>query len=305
MGTPDFAASILKKIILAGHEVIGAVTQPDKEKGRGKEMSFPPVKELALEYNLPVYQPVKARDPEFVQTVRNLAPEVIVVAAFGQLLPKDLLDIPNFGCINVHTSLLPKYRGASPIQYAVINGEKETGVTIMYMDAKIDTGDIILQRAIDIDEDETGGSLFEKLTVLGGDLLLEALNEIKKGTAKRTAQDDSKATYVRMLDKNMGDIDFSMPAVQIERLIRGLDPWPSAYTHFNGKTLKLWRAEVEAAGVQAAPGEIIEVRRDAIVVMTGEKALVITELQLEGKKRMAAEAFLRGYPVSAGTKLGI
>lgn len=304
MGTPDFAASILKKLIITGHEIIAVVTQPDKEKGRGKELSAPPVKELALEYKLPVYQPVKVRNPEFVQLVRTMNPEAIIVAAFGQLLPKELLDIPPYGCINVHASLLPKYRGSSPIQYAIINGEKETGVTIMYMDVKLDTGDMILKGKLTLDPKETGGSLHDKLAELGAELLVEALDKIKAGTAERIAQEDSEATHVKMLDKDMGNIDFTAPAVQIERLIRGLNPWPSAFTRLDGKTLKLWSAEVEECDTKAEPGVVIEVRKDAIVVATGEKVLAIKELQLEGKKRMTADAFLRGYPLQPGTKFG-
>lgn len=304
MGTPDIAASILSKIIEAEHEVIAVITQPDKEKGRGKELSFPPVKELALKENLTVYQPKKVREPEFVQKVKDMAPEVIVVAAFGQLLPKDLLDIPPYGCINVHASLLPKYRGAAPIQYAIINGEKETGITIMHMDVQLDTGDMILQGKIPISEDETGGSLHDKLAVLGGDLLIEALEKIKNGTAERIPQEDEHATLVRTISKEMGNIDFTMPAIQIERLIRGLNPWPSAFTYLEGKTLKLWKAEVEESDLKAEPGTIVEIRKDAVVVMTGEKVLVIKELQLEGKKRMSTDAFLRGFPIEQGKKLG-
>ena len=238
MGTPEFAVSTLKEIIHQGHEVIGVVTQPDKVKGRGGKISFPAVKEAALEYNLPVYQPIKVREPEFIQKIRDLKPEVIVVAAFGQILPKELLDIPPYGCINVHASLLPKYRGAAPIQAAIINGEKETGVTIMHMDVSLDTGDMILQESIPISEDETGGSLHDKLALLGAKLLVKALDKLKDGTAVRTPQDDSQATYVKMLDKEMGNIDFTMSAQDIERLIRGLNPWPSAYTKINGKNLK-------------------------------------------------------------------
>ncbi len=304
MGTPDFAACILEKLIHAGHEVVAVVTQPDKEKGRGKELSFPPVKELALKFGLTVYQPVKVRNPEFIQLIRELAPEAIIVAAFGQILPKDLLDIPPFGCINVHASLLPKYRGSAPIQYAILNGEEETGITIMYMDQGIDTGDMILRRSIPIAPDETGGSLHDKLAELGADLIVEALEQLAAGKAVRIPQDHSQATYVKMLDKEMGYIDFTASAVAIERMIRGLNPWPSAYTRLNGKTLKLWRAEVEELNTPTEPGVVAEIRKDAIVVGTGDKALVIRELQLEGKKRMTADAFLRGYPIAAGTRLG-
>ncbi|MDF2538781.1 MAG: fmt [Herbinix sp.] len=318
MGTPDFAAHILEKLIQSGHEMIGVVTQPDKEKGRGKNVSFPAVKELALQYNLTLYQPVKVREESFLDIVREMAPEVIVVAAFGQLLPKALLDIPPYGCINVHASLLPKYRGAAPIQYSIIEGEKETGVTIMYMDTKIDTGDMILQAKTAIDDNETGGSLYDKLSVLGADLLIEALEGLKNQTAVRIPQDDSEATYVKILDKDMGIINFDVPAVKLERLIRGLNPWPSAYTYLDGKTLKLWQASVESEDTftnrdnsnqqiyrLAQPGEIIEIRKDSFAVKTSVGVLVVKELQLEGKKRMSADAFLRGYTITVGTKLGI
>jgi len=304
MGTPDFAVSTLNEIVSAGHEVIGVVTQPDKVKGRGGKVGFPEVKEEALKLNLPVYQPVKVKEPEFIVKVRELKPEVIVVAAFGQILPKEILDIPPYGCINVHASLLPKYRGAAPIQAAIINGEKETGVTIMHMDVGLDTGDIILQEKIPISEDETGGSLHDKLASLGAKLLVRALEQLKNGTALRIPQDNSQATYAKMLDKEMGNIDFTKPAQYIERLIRGLNPWPSAYTKLNGKTLKLWKAGVKEMASAAKPGEVVEVNKDSIVVMTGKDALVIYELQLEGKKRLPAEEFLRGYRIENGIVLG-
>lgn len=304
MGTPDFAVNTLKAIIEAGHEVIGVVTQPDKVKGRGAKISYPPVKEAALEYDLTVYQPVKVREPEFLQLIANLKPEVIVVAAFGQILPKELLDIPPYGCINVHASLLPKYRGAAPIQAAILEGEEETGITIMHMDVKLDTGDMILQEKIPIAKDETGGSLHDKLAVLGAELLVKALEKLEDGSAERIPQDDSKASYVKMMDKELGNIDFTMPALKIERMIRGLNPWPSAYTRINGKTLKLWKAEVMETSSDAKPGEVIEVTKDKIVVMTGKDALIIHELQLEGKKRLSCDAFLRGYPIEKGTILG-
>jgi len=304
MGTPDFAATILLKLIETNHEIIGVVTQPDKQKGRGKVISFPPVKELAIEHKLNVYQPVKVREPEFIDLVRDMAPDAIVVAAFGQLLPKELLDIPKYGCINVHGSLLPKYRGAAPIQYSIIDGEEETGITIMHMDVGLDTGDMILQARTPIDKDETGGSLHDKLAILGGDLLVEALEKISDGTAPRIPQEDAKATYVKILNKNMGIIDFNKPAIEIERLIRGLNPWPSAFTYLGKKTLKLWKASVEAVNIDGKPGEVIEVRKDALLVLTGKDALLIHELQLEGKKRLLAEEFLRGNSIALGTILG-
>jgi methionyl-tRNA formyltransferase len=269
------------------------------------------VKELALKHGLMVYQPLKVREADFLQTVRDLAPEVIIVSAFGQILPKALLDIPPYGCINVHGSLLPKYRGAAPIQYSILDGEEETGITIMYMDVGLDTGDMILQAKTPITPEETGGSLHDKLAIIGADLLIEALKKIEDGTAVRIPQDNENATYVKMLDKNMGKLDFTQPAVKLERLIRGLNPWPSAYTFLDGKTLKLWQASVENVTpaeelniVSAVSGEVIELRKDSFVVMTGEGVLVIKELQLEGKKRMSADAFLRGYSVPIGTKLG-
>ena len=304
MGTPEFAVNTLESIIQEGHEVIGVVTQPDKVKGRGGKVSYPAVKEAALTHNLNIYQPVKVRDSRFLQIIRELEPEVIVVAAFGQILPKELLDIPPYGCINVHASLLPKYRGAAPIQAAIINGEKETGVTIMYMDVKLDTGDMILWESIPISEDETGGSLHDKLASLGAKLLVKALRQLENNTAERTPQDDSKATYVGMLNKEMGNIDFTQSALNIERLIRGLNPWPSAYTKLNGKTLKLWKAKVIDISDTGQPGEIIEVTKDAITVMTGKGGLVNQELQLEGKKRLTCDAFLRGYPIEKGVVLG-
>lgn len=310
MGTPEFAAVTLEKIIQSGHEVIAVVTQPDKQKGRGQAIVYSQVKEMALKYGLTVYQPIKVKEAEFLQTVKHLEPEVIIVAAFGQILPKALLDIPLFGCINVHASLLPRYRGAAPIQYSVIDGEKETGVTIMHMGVGLDTGDMILQAKTPITVQDTGGSLHDKLAVLGADLLITALQQLQDGTAERIPQDNEKASYVKMIDKDMGRMDFTQSADKLEHLIRGLNPWPSAYTFLDGKTLKIWKAEVEPKASlneekdTAEPGAVIEIRKDALVVMTGDGALVIKELQLEGKKRMAADAFLRGCSVPMGTKLG-
>ena len=304
MGTPDFSVPTLEKIIEAGHEVIGVVTQPDKAKGRGKKVLFPPVKETALAHDLPVYQPRRARDPEFIEEMKALNPDVMVVVAFGQILPKAILDIPKYGCINVHASLLPKYRGAAPIQWAVIRGEKVSGVTTMQMDVGLDTGDMLLKKEVLLDEEETGGSLHDKLSTLGGDLLIETLKKIEAGDIHPEKQDDSQAgEYARMLDKNLGRIDFSMPAVEIERLIRGLNPWPSAFTSYNGKTMKLWKAKADNCG-QGVPGQVIHVDKNSFTVQTGQGTLQILELQMEGKKRMDAGAFLRGCPLETGTILG-
>ena len=308
MGTPDFSVPTLEKIIEAGHKVIGVVTQPDKAKGRGKKVLFPPVKEKALEHNLPVYQPKRAREPEFIEQMRELNPDVMVVVAFGQILPKALLDIPKYGCVNVHASLLPKYRGAAPIQWAVIRGEKVSGVTTMQMDVGLDTGDMLMKTEVALAEDETGGSLHDKLSVLGGELLIETLKGLEAGTIQPEKQDDSQTgEYARMLDKALGKVDFSMPAEEIERLIRGLNPWPSAYTFYHGKTMKLWKAKVvsaDADGEAAAPGQILSVDKKGFTVQTGAGALRILELQMEGKKRMDAGAFLRGCSMAAGEILG-
>ena len=284
--------------------MVGVVTQPDKAKGRGKKVVYPPVKEKALEHGLTVYQPRRAREPEFIEQMRALNPDVMVVVAFGQILPKALLDIPKYGCVNVHASLLPKYRGAAPIQWAVIRGEKVSGVTTMQMDVGLDTGDMLLKAEVPLAEDETGGSLHDKLSVLGGDLLIKTLKGLEAGTIVPEKQDDSQTgEYARMLDKSLGKIDFSMPAKEIERLIRGLNPWPSAYTSYNNKTMKLWKAKVVPGG-EAVPGQILAVDKKGFTVQTGDGALQILELQMEGKKRMDAGAFLRGCQLTAGEILG-
>lgn len=304
MGTPDFAVGCLKAIIEAGHEVAAVVTQPDKPKGRGKELAMPPVKELALEYGLTVYQPVRAREPEFVEIIREINPEVIAVVAFGQILPKDILDIPKYGCINVHASLLPEYRGAAPIQWAVIDGKEETGVTIQLMDVGVDTGDILSVSVRKLDSKETGGSLFDKLSDDGAKLLVETLDGLLAGTVTRTPQEHDKATHAKKLDKSTGKIDFSKNAVEIECLIRGLNPWPSAYTSYNGKTLKIWDADVVSGEFENfVPGQIVEVNKGNFIVKCGTDALAINELQLEGKKRMETAAFLLGTKVSVGENL--
>ena len=304
MGTPDFAVSTLESLVKGGHEVIAAVTQPDKPKGRGKAVQYTPVKEKALEYEIPVYQPVKARDPEFVELLKGMDPDVIVVVAFGQLLPKAILDIPKYGCVNVHASLLPKYRGAAPIQWAVIDGEEVSGVTTMLMDEGLDTGDMLEKAEIVLDEKETGGSLFDKLSALGGELILSTLEKMENGTITRTPQGDSTTSYAKMLKITMGEIDWHMEAVKIERLIRGLNPWPSAYTSLKGKTVKIWSADVVAGESTGNPGRVT-VTKDKLLVECGENFLSITELQLEGKKRMETAAFLRGFTVEDQTVFGL
>lgn len=301
MGTPDFAVETLKAVIDAGHEVAAVVTQPDKPKGRGKELAMPPVKELAVERGLTVYQPLKARDASFISLMREIAPDVIVVVAFGQLLPKEILDIPKYGCVNVHASLLPEYRGASPIQWAVIDGKEESGVTTMLMDEGLDTGDMLLQCRRKLDKKETGGSLFEKLSVDGAKLLIETLKGLEEGTIKRILQDSGKATHTKKLEKTLGELDFRKPAEKLECLIRGLNPWPSAYTHFHGKTLKIWDADVILGEfAEYEPGQIVSVNKTEFVIKCGVNALAVRQLQLEGKKRMDTAAFLLGTKVEVG-----
>lgn len=306
MGTPDFSVGTLEKLIEAGHEILLVVTQPDKPKGRSKALQFPPVKEAALAHGLKVYQPKRIREPQCVEYLREYGADIAVVVAFGQILPKEILEMPKFGCVNVHASLLPKYRGASPIQWAVINGEPITGVTIQQMDVGIDTGQILAKLEVPLDQEETGGSLFEKLAHAGAKLCVQTVAQIADGTVTRTKQEEALATHVGMIKKEMGRIDWHMPAVQIERLIRGLNPWPSAYTSLDGKTLKIWKAKVLAGtdGIQAGtaqPGQVVHADKHGMVVQTGDGQLSLLEVQLEGKKRMPADAFLRGYPLQAGT----
>ncbi len=301
MGTPDFSVPVLDALREAGHEIAGVVTQPDKPKGRGKAVAMTPVKEKALEHGLSVYQPLKVRTPEFVQVLRELKPDVMVVVAFGQILTKEVLDIPPLGCVNVHASLLPKYRGAAPIQWAVIDGEKETGVTTMMMDEGIDTGDMLEKEIVPIEDEETGDSLHDKLMAAGARLIVSTLKKIQDGTIERTPQTDEETCYARMLKKDMGDVDWSLDAHAIERLVRGLNSWPGTYTKWNGKTVKIWKAKAVDREYEGALGEAVYVDKETILVKTGKGCLSLLELQPEGKKRMAADAFLRGYPVDLHT----
>lgn len=303
MGTPDFAVGTLQALLDSEHQVAGVVTQPDKPKGRGKALQFPPVKEVAVKAGIPVYQPKRVREAEFIKTLEGIEADVIVVVAFGQIIPEAILKMKPYGCINVHGSLLPKYRGAAPIQWAVIDGEAESGVTTMQMDAGVDTGDMLLKTVIPLEEKETGGSLFDKLSKAGAGLLLDTLKALEEGTVTPKKQGDSPTGYARMLDKEMGRIDWSLDAVRIERLVRGLNPWPSAYGKLEGKTLKIWAANVLEKDSGLAPGTVAGVTKDSILVQTGQGMLAIRELQLEGKKRMDAGAFLRGYTMKEGTSL--
>lgn len=304
MGTPDFSVGTLEALVEAGHEVVLAVTQPDKPKGRGKEMQFTPVKECALAHNIPVYQPKKIREPECIEELKKYQADVCVVVAFGQILPKEILEMTPYGCINVHASLLPKYRGAAPIQWAVINGEKVSGVTTMRMDEGLDTGDMILKEEVTLAPDETGGSLFDRLAEVGAKLAVQTLQALEDGTAEFTPQDHEKATQVGMIKKSFGEMDFTKSAVELERLIRGLNPWPGTYTEYQGKTLKIWGATVEDGGDPSKAGTIVNVKKHSFGIQTKDGILVPTEIQLEGKKRMTAEAFLCGVSLEEGTVLG-
>ncbi len=311
MGTPDIAAIILNKIIESGkHDVLCAVTQPDKPSGRGQEMHMSPVKEVALKNNISVLQPEKASNPEFISEIAEMKPDIIVVAAYGKILKKALLDIPEYGCINVHASLLPKYRGASPIQYAIINDEKVTGVTIMHMAEGLDTGDIISSVEVPLSDKETFGTLHDKMAYKGADLLIETLDEIAAGTAKRIPQDEKDASYVSVITKQFGKIDFDTEAKKIECLVRALDPWPTAYTYINGKMLKIWDADtvsdfnLKSVKKGTLPGTILKIDGKNIYVLCKNSVLKLNEVQLEGKKRMNTADFLRGYKIAEGAVFG-
>lgn len=334
MGTPDFAVGALEAIVEAGHEVTAVVTQPDKPKGRGKEVQMTPVKICAQAHDIPVFQPVKIREPEAVETLRTYEADIFVVAAFGQILPEEILAMPKYGCVNIHASLLPKYRGAGPIQWAIINGEKITGVTIMQMDKGLDTGDMLFRTEVEIAPDETADTLHDKLAAAGAGLIVEALAKIEAGDVTPVKQNDEESCYAKMLHKSMGKIDWSMEAEKLDCLIRGLISWPGASTVYRGKNLKIWREEVfsgqgetaletkpkqygdgiagNTQAVQdrggfsrnAAPGTVVRVDKDAFYVQTGGGVLKVLEVQPEGKKRMAVKDFLLGYPVKPGDSFG-
>lgn len=305
MGTPDFSVPALEALIKAGHEIACVVTQPDKPKDRGQEMKFTPVKDSAIKNNINnIFQPEKVKDESFVKILTRLRPDVIVVVAFGQLLSKVILELPKYGCINIHASLLPKYRGAAPIQWAVIDGEEKSGVTTMYMEEGLDTGDIIEHEEVMLDSEETGGTLHDKLSKIGGRLILSTLEKLESNTAVRTKQDNTLATYAKKLDKKLGKINFNMEATYIERLVRGLNPWPTAFTTLCGQNLKIWSAQLIEDKSDLEIGQIVDVRKNMIVVKTGVECLGITSLQLQGKKRMSVEDFLRGNKIQVGLKLG-
>lgn len=305
MGTPDFAVPCLRMLILRGYDMAAMVTQPDRAKGRGKRLSSPPVKKIAEEAGIPVYQPEKVKTDEFTQILRDLNPDVIITVAFGQILSQDILDIPPLGCINVHASLLPKYRGAAPINWSIINGEKITGITTMYMDKGLDTGDIIMKKEIEIGENETAEELHDRLSELGASVLSETVTLLERGTIQRIPQNNEEATYAPIMTKSLGRIDWSKDAGEIRNLIRGTCPWPGAYSSYNGKKFKIFRAAaLENNGSNTVCGTIIGVSNEGIVISCGTGSLRIEELQFENGSRMSAEAYLRGHRICMGAILG-
>lgn len=306
MGTPDFAGEALRALLESKHQVLAVFTQPDKPKGRGNKLSYPPVKEIALDKGLPVYQPARIRDEESLSLIKNLSPDLIVVAAYGKILPKELLNIPKFGCINIHASILPKYRGSAPIHWAIINNEKETGITIMQMDEGMDTGDILLVDKIEISEDENTGDLFQKLAILGGKLLLEALNKLEKDGIVPLKQNNDEATYAPMLKKEDELLNWNMSALDLHNKIRGMNPWPGVYTFFRGERLKIQRSLLidEKKGTGYTPGEIIDITSEGIYIATLKGIIALVTVQPAGKKQLDSKDFVNGYKVIKGELLG-
>ncbi len=302
MGTPEFACPTLQMLIDRGDEILAVVTQPDRPKGRGQQLAPPPVKVLAQQHGITVLQPTKVRAPEFIELMNGFAPDLIVVVAFGQILPKALLEIPRYGCINVHASLLPRYRGAAPINWCIINGETETGVTTMLMDVGLDTGDMLVKKATRISPDEDSRALHDRLAVIGADALAETLDLLNAGKLVPEKQNDVLSCYASMLKKEDGLIDWGKEAHEIKNLVRGVTPWPGAFTHLQGKTVKVCRVTVGTGS--GAPGTVLRAGREGIEVACGGGSLLIEELQLEGRKRLSAAEFLAGYKIEPGTVLG-
>ena len=302
MGTPDFALQTLQGLIDAGCNLVGVYTQPDRPKGRGKQLAAPPIKELALQHGIPVFQPQKLRQPEAVAELEALAPDLIVVVAYGQILPKSVLDIPTYGCINVHASLLPRYRGAAPINKVIIDGETETGITTMYMDVGLDTGDMLVKNTLPIGVEETAGELHDRLAVLGRETMEETLRQLCAGTLQREVQDDTQSTYAPMMKKEDGRIDWGRSAIEVHNQVRGLDPWPGAYTSLKGELLKLAGTSPDASG-EASPGTVIATDEDGVRIACGSGSLLVRELQLAGRKRLGAADFLCGCALEPGMVL--
>ena len=303
MGTPDFAVDCLQALVQNGHEVLLAISQPDKPQGRKMVLTPPAVKVCAQQLGLPTYQPITLRDGEAAERIRALAPDLIVVVAYGKIIPQEILDLPPYGCVNVHGSLLPELRGAAPIQRSILEGKKVTGVTTMQLDAGMDTGDILLTKETPILPDETAGELFDRLKVLGAELLIQTINGLQNGSVKPIRQDNSKATYAAMLDKSMAPVDWSLTAQQVHDHIRGLDPWPGASTVINGKTVKLARSHLGSPCGKAA-GEVVKADKQLEVCCGDGCTVVINELQAQGKSKLAAPDFLRGFKIETGTVLG-
>ncbi len=304
MGTPDFAAGALEALIHKGEEIVLVVTQPDKPKGRSKELVYSPVKECALKHGIPVFQPVKIKEKEAVEELRKYSADIFVVAAFGQIVSKEILDMPPLGCVNIHASILPKYRGASPIQNVILDGEKETGITIMQMDEGIDTGDILYVKKIEIQREDTFETLHDKLMNLGGEAITEAIDLIAEGSLEAEKQDDSLSCYAKMIKKEMGEMDFSKDAFSLERKVHGMNPWPSAYTFYHGKQMKLWDVFALEEETKEIPGTVVRVTKEEIFVATGKGLLSLRQVQLEGKKRMSVHDFLLGVKVCVGESFG-
>jgi methionyl-tRNA formyltransferase len=303
MGTPMFSVGALEKLHQNGHEICLVVTQPDKPKGRGKTMQFSAVKDAALRLGLPVFQPKRIKEESAVEKLKEQKADIFVVAAFGQILTKEILDMPPYGCLNIHASLLPKYRGAAPIQWAILNGEKTTGITIMQMDQGLDTGDMLLKKELIISEEETADSLHDKLSVMGADLIVEAIEKLEQGTLKAIKQGESTTAYAKMLTKEMGAIAWSDSARKIHRLVRGMNSWPSAYTSYQGKKMKIWECNLLDTKADGKPGTISEVKKDSFIVNTGDGQISIVMVQLEGKKKMPVQSFLLGNKITQGEYL--
>lgn len=306
MGTPEFSVPVLQGLLASPeHTVTAVVTQPDKARGRSGKLVYTPVKEVAVANDIPVYTPKRIKDEEVVKQLRQIPCDVMVVVAFGQLLSKEILEIPPFGCINVHASLLPRWRGAAPMQWAILEGDAKTGITTMQMDVGLDTGDMLLKKEIDISPQETGESLHDRLADLGSELLLETLRQAEAGELKPIPQRDEDSCYAKMLTKDLGRLDMNEDAIKLERYIRGLNSWPSAYTGYHGKMLKIWRAEVLSKETGERPGTVVEVDKQSVTLQTGKGCLRLLEVQLEGKKRMDVGSFLRGVNVQKGDVLCI
>ena len=304
MGTPSLAVPILRAVHESNHEVIGVVTQPDRPRGRGRKVGISPVKELAMGFRLPIMQPETTKDEVFIAQVKRMSPDLIVVVAYGRMLTRDLLDIPPLGCINVHPSLLPKYRGAAPIQWAIVNGEERTGITIIKMDEGMDTGDILLAQEVEIGDNDTAQSLHDTLAQVGANLIIKAMDQLNSGTLRPIPQDHREATYAPLLKKEDGLIDWSRDALDIFNRIRGFNPWPGAFTYLKGLRLKVFSGKIIAGEVRERAGKVVQCGPEGVKVTTGKDYLLIKEVQLEGRKRMSIHEFLIGNEIPPGTEMG-